>query len=1374
MAGGDNSTLTLAVNAQQIIAQLTALERQARGTSGGIGNMEAAFSSLNQTIGGLRVPTFNDFITDTNEAINVASNLQSEIALARDMSAKGVPTATRKEAFGGDANRLKAAGFTAAGARNPKYYGDKKTDDIPLQAELTDKSAGLDERLGALRKLSFATKELEDQEKKMLAFRQQGAKADIKQVLTDAKLRMATGEKLSRQQIEYMSRAKLQHNAKKEMTHEMMGFLKLEAQWQNKRNKDTTAAAKKIEQGDKERDIKRKARVKARWQMELAEAKHRLSIGAKLTYLQKTMMDKSSADFHKRKQMTAEQSGFRKLQVDQWIKDDKRMEKSANDKVKNTERSMISEHEFGKRIRTAQIQGYEANIAWDKKLAAQKAASIKKSEVDSKREASNVEKLESKRIQDIKRRIRAGENLEQHQIDEIKLIQKLQKEEKKLTNEQRKLASSLNLAGNKVEMFGNKVKLTNTTVASMRKTISHARNAFLVYSFALRPLIDGIQMVTRATVEYERATEGINSVGAKFGYQSNQITGALDSLTRDGLLKVTDASKGLRNLLATGIGLPKALAVMNALKDSAAFNRQGMLEYGEAVVGATDGIKNMISRMVDNAGITKNLSNILKEQARVIGKDNVNALSDYEQHLLIADGIIRESALFSGDADRLGATMSGQLDAMAFSVDRLLRGLGGVAEKFGVISGFASTMKGIADSFTSMLAIFESPAVREALAARSIGGVGEKAQTELDAKAKQSKIGDNLKTFGRGNSSLKKSTKILNESSNNSLLFGLQASASGLNPFSENDSNLIDGSDYDRAFQLRDTLGSNSGAADYGEKLSMVSDSIERLFELSGSVQDPKAKAALQGKSAGKGIERLDKFLETNVGVIKNLAEQTATGTLPKGHVGLSMEKAEKMIKAMTYQVELMKKPLQSIKELTSVAKNEIVGIAKAEDTKAIAAEKWLASFVKRAKMDASGNGQADRFLNAIHKQDEEFALRLEEIAKKDSSGEVNHGQALTAFNAAFVAHKNDIAQINSNGVKYYQNIITKTQGRLTNVNEFDEDRRALNAKVEAWKADLSKIPPQFKAQLGAGFSLNDTDSMLNTWLKTQLAEVDQQEIFHNADIAVEKIMLGFRAAMKSKVADKETLDLQTQFTANGGAKGIDPEMKQNLDNVLAIRIKHANAASKALASADFEDENKRTKLQDEINAARANGQKEYYTKLVALQDEYLLEKAKYDPTKILQTALDETATSFGSLASAAAFAGNKTSKQLDLMAKKAQLTANAMSNVVTGITALGSGNPIGIAQGAIQIGTGILQGVEALSGPGKKSKAESNRNRTGDLGTTISRGPQTININPTIIVEAEGDVLFSQDSIEIFRNRLIDEVQQAVEFNELTIEGNF
>ena len=96
---------------------------------------------------------------------------------------------------------------------------------------------------------------------------------------------------------------------------------------------------------------------------------------------------------------------------------------------------------------------------------------------------------------------------------------------------------------------------------------------------------------------------GLSSVAAAFGESQSEARMAAEQLASDGLLTVTEAAAGLKNLLASefNLSLDQAVELMEGFKDSAAFNRQGTLEYGQAIIGATQGIKNMNSIMVDNA-----------------------------------------------------------------------------------------------------------------------------------------------------------------------------------------------------------------------------------------------------------------------------------------------------------------------------------------------------------------------------------------------------------------------------------------------------------------------------------------------------------------------------------------------------------------------------------------------------------------------------------------------------------------------------------------------------------------------------------------------------------------------------------------------------
>lgn len=209
-------------------------------------------------------------------------------------------------------------------------------------------------------------------------------------------------------------------------------------------------------------------------------------------------------------------------------------------------------------------------------------------------------------------------------------------------------------------------------VASIAGTLTLAIGAtaaaITAAAFAVKPFIN-------ASVEMENAMLGLTTVARAFGFTADEAMEAARSLAVDGLMTVTEASAGLKNLLATGFSLPQAINLMNAFKDSAAFNRQGMLGFGEAIVGATQGIKNQNSIMVDNAGITKNLSNIIKEQGGEVS-DLGNVTSDAAVRQKLYNGLMREASIFQGDAERAAGTLGGRLSQLGTKTFELKAAIG--------------------------------------------------------------------------------------------------------------------------------------------------------------------------------------------------------------------------------------------------------------------------------------------------------------------------------------------------------------------------------------------------------------------------------------------------------------------------------------------------------------------------------------------------------------------------------------------------------------------------------------------------------------------------------------------------------------------------
>lgn len=179
----------------------------------------------------------------------------------------------------------------------------------------------------------------------------------------------------------------------------------------------------------------------------------------------------------------------------------------------------------------------------------------------------------------------------------------------------------------------------------------------------------------RESQNLENALIGLSTVAAGTGQDVGKVTQAAKELSEDGLIPLADASASLKNLLASGLDADQAIKTFNVLKDSAAFGRQGSLDLGEAIRGATEGIKNGNSILVDNAGITKNLSVLQKEYAAELGT-TIGALTEAQKLQAIYVGLQREGALFQGDYNKLLQTFSGAVSGVSGNFRFLLAEIG--------------------------------------------------------------------------------------------------------------------------------------------------------------------------------------------------------------------------------------------------------------------------------------------------------------------------------------------------------------------------------------------------------------------------------------------------------------------------------------------------------------------------------------------------------------------------------------------------------------------------------------------------------------------------------------------------------------------------
>lgn len=218
-------------------------------------------------------------------------------------------------------------------------------------------------------------------------------------------------------------------------------------------------------------------------------------------------------------------------------------------------------------------------------------------------------------------------------------------------------------ASSVVSKFGQNISRSSGKIVKDNQTTAASFNQVLVATAGLgvatRGLVGVINDSVRAANKEQAALTGLSSITKAFKQDTNAALEAAKNLAEDGLMTVGDAALGLKNLLAAGFNLDQAIKLMIRFKDTAAFGKQAALTFGQAVTSATEGIKNGNSILVDNAGLTKNLSVIL-EEAGFSAQDLMRATTDASVRQALFTGILKESNPMVGDAAKLTELYAGK------------------------------------------------------------------------------------------------------------------------------------------------------------------------------------------------------------------------------------------------------------------------------------------------------------------------------------------------------------------------------------------------------------------------------------------------------------------------------------------------------------------------------------------------------------------------------------------------------------------------------------------------------------------------------------------------------------------------------------------
>ncbi|MCH7599943.1 MAG: hypothetical protein IH973_09315 [Myxococcales bacterium] len=109
---------------------------------------------------------------------------------------------------------------------------------------------------------------------------------------------------------------------------------------------------------------------------------------------------------------------------------------------------------------------------------------------------------------------------------------------------------------------GKAVVIVTADDTKLRRTLKGSGNSVRAFAKVAIIALAGIGLIqffrsaVQEAIKFENAMRGLSSVSKALGVNMGAANQAAEELAKDGLLSVNEAAEGLKNLLATGFGLP--------------------------------------------------------------------------------------------------------------------------------------------------------------------------------------------------------------------------------------------------------------------------------------------------------------------------------------------------------------------------------------------------------------------------------------------------------------------------------------------------------------------------------------------------------------------------------------------------------------------------------------------------------------------------------------------------------------------------------------------------------------------------------------------------------------------------------------------------
>ncbi len=254
------------------------------------------------------------------------------------------------------------------------------------------------------------------------------------------------------------------------------------------------------------------------------------------------------------------------------------------------------------------------------------------------------------------------------------------------------------------KQLNSSLKGTENAFSSSMKKIG----GFIAGVFAVKQIASFTKSCIDSASKVQSAFTGLNSIVQGTGNSFSQAQKFVEEYTKDGLVSIEETATAYKNLLARGYDTSQIEDVMTRLKDSAAFGRQASYDLGEAVVSATEGLKNENSILVDNAGVTKNVAKMWEEYAKA-HNTTTSAMTQAQKIEAEYNGIMQETRFQVGDATAYTRTFGGQIQQLKFNFNQMTVAIGKVVAPIAqlFIPIINSAMSAVTNFFTKIQGILK-------------------------------------------------------------------------------------------------------------------------------------------------------------------------------------------------------------------------------------------------------------------------------------------------------------------------------------------------------------------------------------------------------------------------------------------------------------------------------------------------------------------------------------------------------------------------------------------------------------------------------------------------------------------------------------------